>query len=498
MAPKLSQPKLSGFFAAPAKTPAQAPTPTAAPEACARAPAPEATEKPTPIQHMSARYTTAPGMPMCKFGTKCYRKNRRHFEQEDHPPDHPLIAGTACCVQTSVTPAKRPLDGGADTGARDASAAGASSSSIGSGGACAPLPEAPSSARSDERVAEPAAAALPTDTYVPGGERAPCHAALASAFLVPVADDAFDLFDAAAAARPDAPCAAFAAAGVTLLGPFRLLAGELPCAAASPLTDRGAHDPPEFTPLARIVGASGSKASDAKTSDATLGYWRDEPTGPPALVLGRPLPARSGPGAAFAPLEETHLIDAVRARVLDAAAAGGPLRAPACEKLASSLERAAAAAGVPLGAERAAGGGKGAAAAEKARKAIAVAPTSNRMGIVVPYDKEADLGYRQLEPSGPKLRKLLDRLVKAEGDTSARASAQAELDELVNWATIANDECDFGASLQLGLDLFNHDASFAGLAARTLATAYSLLDREPYAEIARRHGSERAAQAGSS
>jgi hypothetical protein len=36
----------------------------------------------------------------------------------------------------------------------------------------------------------------------------------------------------------------------------------------------------------------------------------------------------------------------------------------------------------------------------------------------------------------------------------------ADLDELVTWCNIANDECDFGMSLQLGLDLFCHDPMF--------------------------------------
>ena len=50
------------------------------------------------------------------------------------------------------------------------------------------------------------------------------------------------------------------------------------------------------------------------------------------------------------------------------------------------------------------------------------------------------------------------------------------------------------ASLQLGLDVFNHSTQFAPLAGRTLATAYSLLGREVYAEIATMHAKQRAEQ----
>ena len=122
-----------------------------------------------------------------------------------------------------------------------------------------------------------------------------------------------------------------------------------------------------------------------------------------------------------------------------------------------------------------------------ARKRRAIAPTSHKMGIVVPYDRQSEVGYRCLEPKGKELRALLDRLDQGR----ARAEDEAELDALVNWATIANDECDFGASLQLGAEIFNHSTKFASLASRLLSTAYTLLDRPAYAEIARLHGAQR-------
>ena len=37
-------------------------------------------------------YRRAPGQRHCKYGAKCYRKNPKHFEEEDHPAEHPLIA----------------------------------------------------------------------------------------------------------------------------------------------------------------------------------------------------------------------------------------------------------------------------------------------------------------------------------------------------------------------------------------------------------------------
>ena len=51
-------------------------------------------------------YHRAPGKPLCPYGTACTRKNPFHFEQNDHPSDHPLIArgGTATpCMHVKPT-----------------------------------------------------------------------------------------------------------------------------------------------------------------------------------------------------------------------------------------------------------------------------------------------------------------------------------------------------------------------------------------------------------
>ena len=65
------------------------------------------------------------------------------------------------------------------------------------------------------------------------------------------------------------------------------------------------------------------------------------------------------------------------------------------------------------------------------------------------------------------------------------------MDELVNWANIANDESDFGASLQLAADLFNHAPLFARQACALYRTAYTLLGRDAFAAIADAHAPAR-------
>jgi len=45
-----------------------------------------------------------------------------------------------------------------------------------------------------------------------------------------------------------------------------------------------------------------------------------------------------------------------------------------------------------------------------------VAPLSNKMGVVVPYDKATELGYRQLHCTGAALRKLLAQIESSSGE----------------------------------------------------------------------------------
>jgi hypothetical protein len=60
-----------------------------------------------------------------------------------------------------------------------------------------------------------------------------------------------------------------------------------------------------------------------------------------------------------------------------------------------------------------------------------------------------------------------------------------KLQPIITAANIANDECDFGTSLELGLDLFCFGGEvFHRTALNLLKTAYNLLQRNEFALIA--------------
>lgn len=87
------------------------------------------------------------------------------------------------------------------------------------------------------------------------------------------------------------------------------------------------------------------------------------------------------------------------------------------------------------------------------RASQATAPSLHQLGIVVPYDTKKQTGFREL----PVVREQLAALLQQVQD--GNATARKTLGGLITRATIATDECDFGTSLLLGLDLFTAGAA---------------------------------------
>ena len=305
--------------------------------------------------------------------------------------------------------------------------------------------------------------------------RAAWSPVLRKAFLTIFANDFFVLYEACLGLDPQNPVDALKCAGVTLLGPFKWMAGTL--TTASHQTDRGAHHPPEFQPLLSFL-------DDSTRLTQVFGYWRDDPNLLPHLVVGdMPLKERGkkhpGPGLSFKIIAD-NLIAALYWHIGKVCSTSSSAE---LSRVKSTLAEAARHNLLSLDALS----DRFPAAIE--RQKMIVAPTSSGMGIVVPYDRQSEIGYRKLHLSGKPLRQLLDRIVGS--DPGERSQHQAELDDLINWSNIANDESDFGAGLQLGQDLLNHDVAFAKHALQQLRTAYLLLGRRAFATISEEHAKTR-------
>ncbi|XP_039490616.1 histone PARylation factor 1-like [Drosophila santomea] len=122
-----------------------------------------------------------------------------------------------------------------------------------------------------------------------------------------------------------------------------------------------------------------------------------------------------------------------------------------------------------------------------------VAKTFHRAGIVVPFDRKTQLGYRPLAVSDSELKKMLAVLERKDVDNGAAKQAVLEkLQPVANAANIAVDEMDFGSALELGIDMFcSGHKELHMLASSLLVPAYSMLSRPQFIAIAKAHMEQR-------
>ncbi|KAG5877899.1 hypothetical protein JTB14_009648 [Gonioctena quinquepunctata] len=116
------------------------------------------------------------------------------------------------------------------------------------------------------------------------------------------------------------------------------------------------------------------------------------------------------------------------------------------------------------------------------RETKLVSRTFNNIGLVVPYVKNLDLGYRKLPLNDEDLSNLLTKLQNSKTDRE-KLDYFFELQPVLTYANIATDECDFGTGIELGWDLISHGVN--------LAVNYRLLEKEAFARIAEAHMKKR-------
>lgn len=123
---------------------------------------------------------------------------------------------------------------------------------------------------------------------------------------------------------------------------------------------------------------------------------------------------------------------------------------------------------------------------QKTRGKAVVCKTFHKNGIVVPFDRKKELGYRELLESDANLKKILSRFDRIDNapDKIEFDAAMSPLQPIVTGAFIAVDECDFGTALELAIDLFCHGTKNLHDVMKPLfVTAYSMLHRPQYIAI---------------
>lgn len=85
-----------------------------------------------------------------------------------------------------------------------------------------------------------------------------------------------------------------------------------------------------------------------------------------------------------------------------------------------------------------------------------------------------------------ELKKTLDKIVSSKSE-SEKAKAYEPLEAALSFIQFANDECDYGMGLEMGIDLFCHSNHFHELVNNLLPLAYELLNRPAFAKIIKEH-----------
>ncbi|XP_048778072.2 histone PARylation factor 1-like [Ostrea edulis] len=122
----------------------------------------------------------------------------------------------------------------------------------------------------------------------------------------------------------------------------------------------------------------------------------------------------------------------------------------------------------------------------KRRNKKVVCKSFHGAGIVVPVD-ENEVGYRPVPETPADLKKMFKKVVDSKTEEE-RDKNMDPIQELITLIQFANDECDYGEGLELGIDLFSFGGdALHSLIKHLLPLAYQLLGRLEFKEIIEMH-----------
>ena len=290
------------------------------------------------------------------------------------------------------------------------------------------------------------------------------HKIIQEMFGITMPYDFYDLWEFCKELNNQSPQDALKELNLELVGPYDILSGKKFQATENSgslcLHYRYFCDPPEFVTV--LKGDS--------TVGLHIGYYRDTPQDKPVLVASN---------EAKTSYEFKVLGDNIFAGVSNSLnniskQKGGT----EVKKLKEKIERKAKEKKFNLGTHP---------PSIKARNKKVVTKTFHKMGIVVPLD-ETGVGYRDLQVSNAELKKMLTDIV----NDNQREVFLDELQDIITRIQFANDECDYGMGLELGLDLFSfgHEM-FKRKATMLLTLAYELLGRSAFGKVVEEHLEQR-------
>lgn len=286
-------------------------------------------------------------------------------------------------------------------------------------------------------------------------------------FLVDMPLDFYKFWEMCETMNEIDPLSVFKEVDLKLVGPFEILAGKIN--SHSNIGDeeflihwRFYYDPPELQTV--LVG-------NARTG-FHIGYFRDDPKESPAFMVSN----ASELNNTLSKMGD-NIFAAVYLYLNDLKLTADPFKKVKIEKFITRVKNEADKLDLDLSKRT---------QRIRDRDSKNVCLTFNKLGLNVPYDKRRRLGYRGLAMEDKELRQLLEKMSKALPEQLP--SYKEKLQPVLTFASIANDECDFGTSIELGWNLLSSGVdSLNQTIATFLSTSYDLLQRQAFAIIAQAH-----------
>uniref|UniRef100_A0A1E1X899 PBZ-type domain-containing protein n=1 Tax=Amblyomma aureolatum TaxID=187763 RepID=A0A1E1X899_9ACAR len=378
---------------------------------------------------------------LCKYGSKCYRKNADHLKNFKHPKSkEPSGEAGASKDAAKIDQQPHMTHISSPKKAKKATAS-----------------------RSDEQATE-------TEVQRDDANELPdspddIRKSIKQKFLVEMPDDFYDFWDFCCSLNKKDPSDALhELLGLRLVGPFDVLCGKLKNKSVKTSDDflchwRYFYDPPEMQTVL---------SADDETM-YHIGYFRDDPEQMPVFlasnVASESCKITKVAGNLFAVLSK-EISKALQN--CEEARKKAKLR-----KLNGALVEFAEAKGHSL--------------QEASKKRPQPQSTTfHGAGLVVPYNSKTNVGYRSMPLTDSEMKKFL---AKFSGDDGGGEGPHNDrLQQLVTWVHIANDECDYGMGLEFSLALFCSGHTNLHPTVEMLGSlAYQLLNREPFACILKAH-----------
>ncbi|BFZ24173.1 hypothetical protein BsWGS_27212 [Bradybaena similaris] len=444
--------------------------------------------------------------PVCQYGSKCYRKNPQHIQNYTHPgrddedkktedvstpgnikPEKKRKAATIETYFGKATRSHAVSDSDSEEGSTDQPAKKKrvetnveSEPVTEDGGSSTEHADVDVTSKESAEQNEDVTSKESTEQNEENPEHEDSPASpedvkenIKHKFLVDMPDDFYQFWEFCQSLKPGNPTRALEESlNLVLVGPFHILSGRHKHIRKNKLGRRPNFllhyryffDPPEFQTVL---------ASDEK-SKFHLGYYRDDPKQNPVFVASNS-PGSSSPEKVYSCGDNLFAAVHIHASKLLKSSSGKTKKS--IEQLIKSLEEEARKHKLSLSEMT-----KG----MKDRKKAVVCPTFHGAGIVVPVDSN-DVGYRPVPETPSSLRTMLKTICEAKTQ-SDQGKHMDELQELITLVQFANDECDYGEGLELGLDLFSFGAKVLHpQIASLLPLAYQLLKRPEFSQIITEH-----------